>query len=152
FVAAAATTNEAEEDPEQTAALFERLHAEAAAEIETAGGTVEHGIVGALLATFGGTDRGEEDHPAVAARGGVAVRDRLTRTFGETLSLRMGLECGDIVLGRPGSLATGKPVTAAVELVSLARPGEVIVGERAADKIRATFELHRRDRARVLLG
>ena len=37
------------------AAFFDRLHAEAAAEIEAAGGTVEKGLVGALLAMFGET-------------------------------------------------------------------------------------------------
>ena len=62
FVALAAT-NEADEDPEQTAAFFDRLHAEAAAEIEAAGGTVEKGLVGALLATFG-----NNDHATQAAR------------------------------------------------------------------------------------
>jgi class 3 adenylate cyclase len=133
FVAGLATTDEAEEDPERTAALFERLHAEAAAEIEAAGGTAEKGFVGALLATFEATGPGEDDHPTVAARAAVAMRDRLTRTFGETLSFRIGLECGEIIVGRPGSLAAGRPVTAAAELVRLARPGEVVVGARRGE-------------------
>ena len=51
--AALAATNELDEEPEETAAFFDRLHGEAAAEIEATGGTVEKGLVGALLATFG---------------------------------------------------------------------------------------------------
>src|SRR5262249_47552852 len=42
--AALASTNETEDDPERIADFFERLHAEAAAEIEAAGGTVERGL------------------------------------------------------------------------------------------------------------
>src|SRR5215212_7771900 len=76
--AALAATNELEEDPEQTAAFFDRLHDEAAAEIEGAGGTVEKGLVGALLATFAG-----DDHAARAANAALATRRRLTRAFGE---------------------------------------------------------------------
>src|SRR5262249_52713073 len=65
--ASMATTNEAEDDPEVTADLFESFESEAAAEIERAGGMIEHGLVGALLATFGASESGGADHAAQAA-------------------------------------------------------------------------------------
>ncbi len=117
--AAMGTTNEADEDPEQTAMLFDRLHAEAAVEIEAEGGTVEKGLVGALLATFGAAAVEQNDHAAHAARAALATQGRLARMFGETISLRMALESGDVILGRPGSLVMGTPVTASARLVGL---------------------------------
>src|SRR5215208_161006 len=60
--AALDATNEVEDDPVQTAAFFDRLHDEATAEIEAAGGSVEKGLVGALLATFA-----RDEHAAHAA-------------------------------------------------------------------------------------
>ncbi|TIS56678.1 BTAD domain-containing putative transcriptional regulator [Mesorhizobium sp.] len=146
--AALATTNEADEDPERTAALFDRLHHEAAAEIEAAGGKVDKGLVGALLATFGMQD----DHAIRAVSAALATRNRLTHEFGETLSLRMGIETGEVIVGRPGSFVTGAPVTAAAQLVHLARPGDVVVGWRAAALAAGAFELQKRNGSYVLAG
>ena len=145
--AAMGTTNEADEDPEQTAMLFDRLHAEATAEIEAAGGTVEKGLVGALLATFGATAVEQNDHAAQAARAALATQDRLTRVFGPVISLRMALESGDVILGRPGSLVMGTPVTASSRLVGLAQPGDIVVGHRAGQALETDFELRERGQA-----
>src|SRR5580765_5522424 len=84
FFAALDAANELEDDPVQTTAFFERLHDEAAAQIEAGGGTVEKGLVGALLATFA-----TDDHATRAAEAALATRQRLTRAFGEALSLRI---------------------------------------------------------------
>jgi class 3 adenylate cyclase len=148
--AAMGTTNEEDEDPEQTAMLFDRLHAEAAVEIEAEGGTVEKGLVGALLATFGAAAVEQDDHAAHAARAALATQGRLTRMFGETISLRMALESGDVILGRPGSLVMGTPVTASARLVGFAQPGDIVVGHRAAQAIETEFELRERGQAHVL--
>lgn len=150
--ASLASTNEAEDDPELTAALFESFEAEAAAEIERAGGMIEHGLVGAMLATFGAAQSDGADHPARAASAALAARDRLTRTFGDTLSLRLALESGDVVLGRPGSLAMGKPVAEAARLVGLAQPGDIVVGHRAGQELETDFELRERGGAHVLVA
>jgi predicted ATPase/class 3 adenylate cyclase len=150
--AAMATTNETDEDPERTAALFDSLHAEASAEIEAAGGRVDKGLAGALLATFGAPEAGQEDHATRAVSAALAMRNRLTHEFGETLLLRMGLESGDVILGPPGSAVMGTPVAAAARLVRLAEPGEVIVGERAARETAGAFELEKRNGAFVLAG
>jgi class 3 adenylate cyclase len=144
FVALAAT-NEADEDPEQTAAFFDRLHAEAAAEIEAAGGTVEKGLVGALLATFG-----NHDHATQAAKTALATQRQLTHAFGDALSLRMALESGEVIVGRD-SLVMGTPVAASARLVGLAEPGDIVVGHRAGPALEASFELRERGRAHVLV-
>jgi class 3 adenylate cyclase/DNA-binding SARP family transcriptional activator len=123
---------------------------EASAEIEAAGGTVEKGLVGALLATFGAAALDQIDHAAQAARAALATQDRLARVFGETISLRMALESGEVILGRPGALAMGAPVTASARLVGLAQPGDIVVGHRAGQAIETNFELHERGQAHVL--
>ena len=148
--AAMGMTNEADEDPEETAMLFDRLHAEAAVEIEAEGGTVEKGLVGALLATFGAAAVEQNDHATRAARAALATQGRLVRTFGETISLRMALESGDVILGRPGSLVMGTPVTSSSRLIGLAQPGDIVVGHRAAHAIETEFELRERGQAHVL--
>ena len=139
-------TNELEDDPLRTAAFFDRLHDEAAAEIEAAGGSVEKGLVGALLATFAG-----DDHAAQAANAALATRRRLTRAFGEALSLRIALESGEVVVGRD-SIVMGTPVAAAARLVGLAQTGDIVVGHRSGQALEAAFELREHGRAHVLVG
>jgi YVTN family beta-propeller protein len=143
-----AMTSELEDDPEQAAAFLDRVHNEAEAEIEAAGGTVEKGVAGALLATFAR----QQDHAVRAVSAALATRNRLVEEFGDELSLRMAVESGEVILGRPGSFVTGTPVAAAARLVRLARLGEVIVGERAATATAGAFELQQRDGAYVLVG
>jgi YVTN family beta-propeller protein len=141
-------TNELDEDPEQAAAFLDRVHDEAAAEIEAAGGSVEKGVAGALLATFSR----QQDHAVRAVSAALATRDRLNDAFGDELSLRMAVESGEVILGRPGSFVSGTPVAAAARLVRLAQPGEVIVGERAATATAGTFQLQERDGAYLLVA
>jgi YVTN family beta-propeller protein len=145
-------TDETEEDPEEAGAFLDRIHNEAAAEIEAAGGTVEKGLAGALLATFGAEAARQDDHAVRAVSAALATRNRLTQVFGDALSLRMGVASGEVILGRPGSFVTGTPVASAARLVRLARPGEVVVGERAATATAGAFELQQRNGAYVLVG
>jgi YVTN family beta-propeller protein len=145
-------TNELEDDPELTRAFLERVHREAESEIEAAGGTVEKGIAGALVATFGATAARQEDHAIRAVSAALAARNHLVNVFGDALSLRMGVESGEVILGRPGSFVTGMPVGAAARLAHSAQPGEVMVGERAATATAGAFELQVRDGAYVLVG
>ena len=139
-------TKELEDDPVQTAAFFDRLHDEATAEIEAAGGTVEKGLVGALLATFAG-----DEHATQAANAALATRRRLTRAFGEALSLRVALESGEVVVGRD-AIAMGTPVAASARLVGLAQPGDIVVGHRTGQALEGAFELREHGRAHVLVG
>jgi YVTN family beta-propeller protein len=145
-------TDEDMEDPEEAGAFLDRIHDEAAAEIEAAGGTVEKGLAGALLATFGAERARQVDHAVRAVSAALATRNRLIEVFGEALSLRMGVASGEVILGRPGSFVTGTPVASAARLVRLAQPGEVVVGERAAATTAGAFELQQRNGAYVLIG
>ena len=149
--AALAATEEQDEDPEQTAAFFDRLHGVAAAEIEAAGGKVEKGLVGALLATFGGSCEGDTDHATQAASAAFATQRRLTSTFGGAVSVRMAIESGEAIVGRPGSLVMGTPVTASARLVGLAQPGDIVIGHRAGRLLEETFELRERGGTHVLV-
>ncbi len=123
-------TDEEEQDPESAGAFLDRLHSEAAAEIEAAGGTVEKGIAGALLATFGAPSARQQDHAVRAVSAALATRNRLSDVFGDELSLRMGVESGEVIL----------------------QPGEIIVGERAATASAGAFELEQRNGAYALLA
>ena len=138
--------NELEEDPERTETFLAEVHREAEAEIEAAGGTVERGIAGALIATFGAPHAREEDHALRAVSAALATRKRLGAVFGETLWLRLSVESGEVILGRPGSFVTGMPVGAAARLIRSSAPGEIVVGERAAATTCGAFELSRAGR------
>jgi YVTN family beta-propeller protein len=85
-----------------------------------------------------------------AVSAALATRNRLGEVFGDALSLRIGVESGEVILGRPGSFVTGKPVAAAARLIRAAQPGEVVVGERAATASAGAFELQQRDGAYLL--
>jgi YVTN family beta-propeller protein len=147
-----AMTDELEEDADRAERFLDDVHREAEAEIEAAGGTVEKGIAGALLATFGALIARQQDHAVRAVSAALATRKRLSDVFGDQLALRMGVESGEVVLGRPGSFVTGTPVVAAARLVRLAQPGEVVVGDHAATATAGAFELQRRDGAYALVG
>jgi YVTN family beta-propeller protein len=144
--------DETEQDPEQAGAFLDRIDDEAAAEIEAAGGTVEKGLAGALLATFGAESARQQDHAVRAVSAALATRNRLTHVFGDGLSLRMGVASGEVILGRPGSFVTGTPVAGAARLVRFAQPGEIVVGEQTAIATAGAFELQHRDGAYVLFG
>ena len=145
-----AMANELDEDPERTETFLAEVHREAEAEIEAAGGTVERGIAGALIATFGAAHAREEDHALRAVSAALATRKRLGDVFGETLWVRMSVESGEVILGRPGSFVTGTPVVAAARLVRSAGPNEIVVGERAATATAGAFDLQQRDGAYLL--
>lgn len=144
--------NELEENPGRIETFLAEVHREAQAEIEAAGGTVERGIAGALIATFGAPRAREDDHALRTVSAALATRKRLSEVFGEKLWLRLSVESGDVILGRPGSFVTGMPVGAAARLIRFSAPGEFVVGERAATATCGAFELVERDGGYVLAG
>jgi DNA-binding SARP family transcriptional activator len=140
-----------EADPEQAAAFADRVHGEAAAEIEAAGGTIEKGFAGAVLAAFEADAARRDDHAVRAASAALATRKRLADAFGDAVSLRMAIASGEAILGRRDSFVTGRPVATATRLVRLAEPGQVVVGEPAATAIAGAFELRQRNGAYVVV-
>src|SRR3546814_12581512 len=71
------------------------------------------------------------------------MQRRLHELFGETLALRIGVNTGEVVVGKPregSSFVTGDAVNVAARLEQAAEPGDVLVGERTVATVRGAFE------------
>jgi class 3 adenylate cyclase len=132
----------ASQDPERTRALLDRFYDAMAAEIDTAGGTVEKFAGDAVMAVFG-APASLEDHAERALHSALAMQHRLQELFGTKLALRIGVTTGDVVVGKPregSSFVTGDSVNVAARLEQAAQPGEILVGERTVAAARGAFE------------
>jgi len=109
-------------------------------QLREAGGEVQYGLAGALLARF----ERDADDALTAAN---AVRDRLASS---PVQARIGIETGEVLAG-PGGL-TGTPVAVASKLAGAAEPDEILVGDEAAAAVGDSFELRKRGRAHLLGG
>jgi class 3 adenylate cyclase len=130
------------QDPERTRAVLNRFYDAMAAEIEDAGGTVEKFVGDAVMAAFG-APAAQEDHAERALHAALSMQRRLGEHFGGALSLRIGVNTGNVVVGRPregSSFVTGDAVNVAARLEQAARPGEILVGERTAAAAGGAFE------------
>jgi class 3 adenylate cyclase len=125
-------------DPEELRRRLAPFFEVARATMEEHGGTVEKFVGDAVMAVFG-VPRAYGDDPDRAVAAALALMDRIAAA-GDRLSLRVGIETGEVLaFERAGDLAvTGEAVNAAARLQQAARPGEVLVGERAAGACRAT--------------
>ncbi len=132
----------ASQDPERTRALLDRFYDAMAAEIDTAGGTVEKFAGDAVMAVFG-APTSLEDHAERALHAALAMQGRLQTLFDEELALRIGVNTGEVVVGKAregSSFVTGDSVNVAARLEQAAEPGEVLVGERTVATVRGAFE------------
>jgi class 3 adenylate cyclase/tetratricopeptide (TPR) repeat protein len=130
------------EDPERTRVMLDRFYDAMASEIERAGGTVEKFVGDAVMAAFG-APVALEDHAERALHAALAMQRRLGELFGDRLALRIGVNTGEVVVGRPregSSFVTGDAVNVGARLEQAAAPGEVLVGERTAAAVRGAFE------------
>ncbi|MDQ2984067.1 MAG: AAA family ATPase [Actinomycetota bacterium] len=132
----------ASQDPERTRTMLDRFFDAMADEISRAGGTVEKFAGDAVMAAFG-VPVAQEDHVERALHTALAMRRRLEELFGGALSLRIGINTGEVVVGRAreqSSFVTGDPVNVAARLEQAAEPGKILVGERAAALVAGAFE------------
>src|SRR5438132_856990 len=139
----------AEQDPERTRVLLDRFYEAMAAEIERAGGTVEKFVGDAVMAAFG-APAALEDHAERALHAALGMRHTLSDMFADRLALRIGVNTGEVVVGRPregSSFVTGDAVNVGARLEQAAAPGEILVGERTVAAVRGAFEFA--DPARV---
>ncbi len=139
----------ASEDPERTRALLDRFYETMADEIETAGGTVEKFAGDAVMAVFG-APAALEDHAERALHASLGMQRRLSEVFGDRLALRIGVNTGDVVVGRPregSSFVTGDAVNVCARLEQGAASGEILVGARTVAAARGAFEF---DAARTI--
>jgi class 3 adenylate cyclase/tetratricopeptide (TPR) repeat protein len=136
------TTLAGAQDPERTRVVLDRFYDAMAAEIEAAGGTIEKFVGDAVMAAFG-APAALEDHAERALHAALGMHRRLAEFFGEQLELRIGVNTGDVVVGRPregSSFVTGDAVNVCARLEQAAAPGEILVGERTAAAVRGAFE------------
>jgi class 3 adenylate cyclase len=132
----------AAQDPERTRALLDRFYDAMAAEIDHAGGTVEKFVGDAVMAAFG-APAAQEDHAERALHASLSMQRRLEELFGDTLALRIGVNTGEVVVGRAregSSFVTGDAVNVAARLEQAAVPGEILAGERTVAAVRGAFE------------
>lgn len=130
------------QDPERTRVLLERFYEAMAAEVETAGGTVEKFAGDAVMAAFG-APAAYEDHAERALHAALSMRRRLEELFGKQLAIRIGVNTGEVVVGRAregSSYITGDAVNVAARLEQAAGANEILVGERTAAVAGAAFE------------
>jgi class 3 adenylate cyclase len=131
-------------DPEYARDLLERFYDAMEAEIALGGGTVEKFIGDAVVAVFG-APAAQEDHAERALQVALWMQERMREDFSGRLSLRIGVNTGEVVVGRAragGSFATGDAVNVAARLEQAAAPGQTLVGERTAALVAGAFELH----------
>ena len=130
-------------DAEHARDLLERFYDAMETEIALGGGTVEKFIGDAVVAVFG-APAAQEDHAERALQVALWMQERLQELFHGGLSLRIGVNSGEVVIGRPregSSFATGDAVNVAARLEQAAEPGHVLVGERTASIVAGAFEL-----------
>ena len=73
----------------------------------------------------------------------LGMQRRMAGLFGGRLALRIGVNTGEVVVGRPregSSLVTGDAVNVCARLEQAAAPGEILVGERTVAAARGAFE------------
>ena len=121
-------------DPESFRQVMRRYFDAARAVIEDHGGTVEKFIGDAVMAVFGVPVLHEDDalravRAAAGLREQIAVLNReLEADFGATVSVRTGVNTGQVVTGTEERLATGDAVNLAARLEQAAAPGEIVIG------------------------
>jgi class 3 adenylate cyclase len=131
-----------DEDPERVRLRLEGFYDAMAAEIETAGGTVEKFAGDAVMAVFG-VPVALEDHAERALHATLAMQRRLEELFEDEVAMRIGVNTGEVVVGRPregSSFVSGDAVNVCMRLEQAAAPAEVLVGERTVAAVRGAFE------------
>jgi class 3 adenylate cyclase len=129
------------QDPERVRAMLDRFYDAMAAEVEQAEGTPEF-AGDAVMAAFG-APASHEDDAERALHVALGMRRRLGELFGGRLALRIGVNTGDVVAGKPregSSFVTGDTVNVCARLEQAAAPGEILVGERTVAAARGAFE------------
>jgi class 3 adenylate cyclase/tetratricopeptide (TPR) repeat protein len=121
-------------DPESLRQVMRRYFDAARTVIEQHGGTVEKFIGDAVMAVFG-VPVLHEDDALRAVRAASGLRDSLAglnaeleRDYGTTVTVRTGVNTGQVVTGTEERLATGDAVNVAARLEQAAAPGEIVIG------------------------
>jgi class 3 adenylate cyclase/tetratricopeptide (TPR) repeat protein len=110
--------------------------------VERHGGSVEKFIGDAVMAVFGAPVVHEDD-ALRAVRAADELRsaleplnERLERSYGTSLAVRIGVNTGQVVTGTDERLATGDAVNVAARLEQSAGPNEVLLGAETLAHVR----------------
>jgi class 3 adenylate cyclase/tetratricopeptide (TPR) repeat protein len=121
-------------DPEQVKGVLDRRFSQLTAAVTAYGGWVDKIVGDALVALFGAPVAHEDDAER-AVRAALqmqqAMKNQAVVDFGADLSLRIGINSGEVLVGAPRSgeyTALGDVVNVASRLETMAGPGQVIVG------------------------
>ena len=132
-------------DPESFRQVMRRYFETARRVIEHHGGTVEKFIGDAVMAVFG-VPVLHEDDALRAVRAAAELREEpsllnaeLEADFGTAVSVRTGVNTGQVVVGAEERLATGDAVNLAARLEQAAAPGEIIMGPESWRLVRDAF-------------
>lgn len=123
------------------------------ASIHTFEGTVNQYTGDGLMALFG-APIAHEDHASRACHAALRITrearefgDRFRASHGHDLGVRMGLNTGDVVVGRIGDdlrmdyTAQGHVVGLAARMEELSEPGQVLLTEAVARRVRGFFRI-----------
>src|SRR6201993_5109415 len=99
---------------------------------------------GRLIKTMGDGALAEFASPLAAVRCAVEIQDHLA-SGGSPLTLRVGLNLGDVIVGNDGELY-GDGINIAVRLEGAADPGGILISEKVYDEIEGKLDLGFEDR------
>jgi class 3 adenylate cyclase/tetratricopeptide (TPR) repeat protein len=129
-------------DPESLRRVLARYFDLASQVVERHGGSVEKFIGDAVMAVFG-VPHVHEDDALRAVRAANELRTalellnaELERDYGTRLSVRIGINTGEVVTGTEERLATGDAVNVAARLEQAAQPGEILIGSDTISLVR----------------
>jgi class 3 adenylate cyclase/tetratricopeptide (TPR) repeat protein len=132
---AGSTTLEERMDPESVRAVMQRYYRLVREVVEARQGRVVKFIGDGAMAVFGVPETHEDDalqalDAALALHGAFgALADELARDRGVAISLRVGVNTGEVVVGDGDDDVVGDAVNVAARLERAAAPGAVLVGE-----------------------
>lgn len=139
-------------DPEDVAAIMNRLFEEVTVEIHRYGGTIDKYAGDAVMALFG-APRALENHEEMAVRAALGMQrvikafsDSLQAERGFSLQMRIGLNTGEVLAGLVGGLRArsytvmGDTVNLAARLESAAPVGGILASDQTARKLHAIFD------------
>jgi class 3 adenylate cyclase/tetratricopeptide (TPR) repeat protein len=122
-------------DAELARQVMARYHAILQEVVDLNGGTVAKFMGDGMMALFGIPEIAEDD-AVRAVRSGVEVQRRfqsfaseVANRHGETLTLRVGINTGEVVIGEGDADLIGDALNVAARLEKACRPGQVLVGE-----------------------
>jgi class 3 adenylate cyclase/tetratricopeptide (TPR) repeat protein len=122
-------------DPEVSRQVLARYHALLQDAIDAHLGTVAKFMGDGMMATFGIPEVAEDDAER-AVRAGIDIQSRFEQfaadvatRYGETLTARIGINTGEVVIGAADADLVGDALNVAARLEKACRPGRVLVGD-----------------------